>query len=396
MALNSNKIGMLPKLDDVDDTIPSKNLIQKLHDDQKCMKKVVEDMSGSYEYKLNQDQDHRLEEEKDCRHGKVYNWETATFGKIWYYEDVHDLKYVETEFPTIVFDDALTSDVMLLCEPTVSLLNDKIDFRISFDESDDEDYTVIYGKNSFSYKIIYVNDFKTDSENDNDKVNMPSFPSPEPTVSYFNDFDFLKDFEKEFPAVAYNDALTSKLDFLTEPTVSPQHINEFNLKDETSLSKCDEGKQNVLYFNNLFPFNVIYPDDLKSDTDNDNDEIDIEQPSGNMSVIPLPNVINVYDGAYAHGYQYDVSWGMDMAYRIPVEFQDLLNENDKFGGVLIFWKLMCVVVMLASKSTFTTYNLARKRNLENLSSKISGEFLIKILLIPVLKVLFIQRGHCII
>ncbi|GJV87607.1 hypothetical protein Tco_1531545 [Tanacetum coccineum] len=29
------------------------------------------------------------------------------------------------------------------------------------------------------------------------------------------------DFEKEFPAIAYNDALTSKLDFLTEPTVSP-------------------------------------------------------------------------------------------------------------------------------------------------------------------------------
>ncbi|GKE72462.1 hypothetical protein Tco_1534503 [Tanacetum coccineum] len=136
-----------------------------------------------------------------------------------------------------------------------------------------------------------------DSENDNDKVNMPSFPSPEPTVSYFNDFDFLKDFEKEFPAIAYKDALTSKLAFLTEPTVSPQHIDEFNLKDETSFSECDEEEQNVLYFNNLFPFNVIYLDDLKSDTNNDNNEIDIEQPSGDMSVIPLPNVIDTDDGA---------------------------------------------------------------------------------------------------
>ncbi|GJZ74616.1 hypothetical protein Tco_0639081, partial [Tanacetum coccineum] len=124
---------------------------------------------------------------------------------------------------------------------------------------------------------------------------MPLFPSPKPTVSYFNDFDFLKDFEKEFLAIAYNDALTSKLDFLIEPTVSPQHIDGFNLKDETSLSECDEEEQNVLYFNNLFPFNVIYPNDLKSDTDNDNDEIDIEQPSGDMSIIPLPNVINVDD-----------------------------------------------------------------------------------------------------
>ncbi|GJV11358.1 hypothetical protein Tco_1352899 [Tanacetum coccineum] len=49
-----------------------------------------------------------------------------------------------------------------------------------------------------------------DSENDNDKVNMPLFPSPKPTVSYFNDLDFFKDFEKEFPAIVYIDALTSK------------------------------------------------------------------------------------------------------------------------------------------------------------------------------------------
>ncbi|GKG52525.1 hypothetical protein Tco_0547400, partial [Tanacetum coccineum] len=28
----------------------------------------------------------RLEEEKACRRRKVYNWETATYGKIWYDE----------------------------------------------------------------------------------------------------------------------------------------------------------------------------------------------------------------------------------------------------------------------------------------------------------------------
>ncbi|GKE97847.1 hypothetical protein Tco_0021198, partial [Tanacetum coccineum] len=76
----------------------------------------------------------RLDEEKARRRGKVYNLETATYEAISY-------------------------------EPMVSPLNDnEIDFRISFDESDDEDYT------------------------------------------------------KEFPAIVYNDALTSKLDFLTEPT----------------------------------------------------------------------------------------------------------------------------------------------------------------------------------
>ncbi|GKD45487.1 hypothetical protein Tco_1358455, partial [Tanacetum coccineum] len=60
----------------------------------------------------------RLEEEKARRRGKVYNWETATYGKIWYDEDVHDLKSVETEFPAIVFDDAFTSKVTHSCEPT--------------------------------------------------------------------------------------------------------------------------------------------------------------------------------------------------------------------------------------------------------------------------------------
>ncbi|GKD68734.1 hypothetical protein Tco_1322824 [Tanacetum coccineum] len=129
------------------------------------------------------------------------------------------------------------------------------------------------------------------SENDDDKVNMPSFSSPEPKFSYSNDLDFFKDFENEFLAIVYNDALTSKSDFLTEHIISPQHIDEFS--NETSLPECDEKEQNVLYFNDLLPFNVIYPDDIKSDTDNDNNKIDIEQPSGDMSVIPSPNVINV-------------------------------------------------------------------------------------------------------
>ncbi|GJZ59674.1 hypothetical protein Tco_0615490 [Tanacetum coccineum] len=156
----------------------------------------------------------RLEEKKARRHGKVFNWETAKYGRIWYDEDVHDLRSVETEFLVIVFNDTLTSEATLSCEPTVSSLNDnEIDFRISFDESKDEDYTVIYDKNSVSYKIISANDLKTDSENDNEKVNMPSFPSPELTVSCFDDLDFFKDFENEFPAIVYNDALTSKSDF---------------------------------------------------------------------------------------------------------------------------------------------------------------------------------------
>ncbi|GKB47618.1 hypothetical protein Tco_0898371 [Tanacetum coccineum] len=154
---------------------------------------------------INMEEYIRLQEEKARRRGKVYNWETATY----------------------VFNDTLTSEPTLSCEPTVSsLIDNEIDFRISFDESDDEDYT------------------------------------------------------NEFPSIVYNDALTSKSDLSTEPILNPQHIDEFNLKDETSLSKCDEEEQNVLNFNYLFPFNVIYPNDSKSDKDNDDDKVDFEHSSG--------------------------------------------------------------------------------------------------------------------
>ncbi|GJR22147.1 hypothetical protein Tco_0970674 [Tanacetum coccineum] len=244
----------------------------------------------------------RLEEQKVRKRGKVYNWETATYGKIWDNEDVHDLGIVETKFPVIVFNDTLTSEAALSCEPMVnSINNDEIDFRISFDESDDDDCTLIFDKKSFSYKIISVNNLKMDSKNDNYKANMPSIPSPKPTVSYFDDLYFFKDFENEFPAIVYNDAQMSKSDLLTEPILNPQHIDVFNLKDETSLFEYDEEEQNVICFNDSFPFNVIYPYELKTDTDNGNDKVDIEHSSKDLSVKPLPDIINSDVGAYAHG-----------------------------------------------------------------------------------------------
>ncbi|GKB86554.1 hypothetical protein Tco_0958826, partial [Tanacetum coccineum] len=168
----------------------------------------------------------KLEEEKARRHGRVFNWQTATYEKI---------------------KDALQ------CKSQVGTpVNDEIDFRISFDESDDEDYTIC-DKNSFSYKMISVNNLKTDSENDNEKAGVPSFSPPKPTTSYIDDLDFFNDFENEFPAIVYNDAQTSKSDLLTKPILSPQHIDEFN--NETSVFEYDEDEQNILYFNDIFPFN---------------------------------------------------------------------------------------------------------------------------------------------
>ncbi|GJX09687.1 hypothetical protein Tco_0199546 [Tanacetum coccineum] len=186
-----------------------------------------------------------------------------------YDEDIHDLRSVETKFPAIAFIDKVSSEKTHSCEPTVSSLNDEIDFRVSFDDFEDEDYT--------------------DSENDNEKV-MPSPPSPEPTVSCFDNLYFFKDFENEFPAIVYNDAQTSKSYLLTQPILSPQHIDEFDLNDEISLFEYDKEEQNVLYFNDLFPFNIIHLDDLKSEKDNDDNEIDIVQSSGGNEIMQGPSV----------------------------------------------------------------------------------------------------------
>ncbi|GJU39772.1 hypothetical protein Tco_1192729 [Tanacetum coccineum] len=82
-----------------------------------------------------------LEEDKARKRGKVFNWETAKYGRIWHDEDIHDLRSVENKFPAIAFNDSLKSGETLSCEPAVSSLNDEIDFKISFDDSDDEDYT---------------------------------------------------------------------------------------------------------------------------------------------------------------------------------------------------------------------------------------------------------------
>ncbi|GKB59698.1 ribonuclease H-like domain-containing protein [Tanacetum coccineum] len=212
-----------------------------------------------------------MEEEKARRQGQTFNWQTATYGKMEYYKD-DSFTNLETEYPAIVFDD--TSNASLSCEPTVSPLdNNEIDFDISFDESDDEDYMVIFNENSFSCKIIYVDNLKMDSEDENDKVNMPSSLSPEPTFGYIDDLDFFKDFENEFPAIAYND-LKSKSDPLIEPSVSSQHIDKF----ETSLSEYDEKEQNVLYLNDSFSLNVIFSNNPKTIKDND-DNFDITEPS---------------------------------------------------------------------------------------------------------------------
>ncbi|GJZ05374.1 hypothetical protein Tco_0538649 [Tanacetum coccineum] len=66
----------------------------------------------------------RLKEENARKHGKEFNWETAKYGRIWYDEDVHDLRSIKNEFPAIAFNDSLKSGRTLSREPTSSKKQD--------------------------------------------------------------------------------------------------------------------------------------------------------------------------------------------------------------------------------------------------------------------------------
>ncbi|GJY47389.1 hypothetical protein Tco_0436452 [Tanacetum coccineum] len=125
----------------------------------------------------------QYETEKALRNGKVYNWETATYGKIRYVDDINDRRFFKIKFPTIVYDDALTSELEFSSEPMVSPQHvDEVHWKIetSLSKFDDEKYEIIYDNDLFSYKIFPVNDLKLDMGNSDDKIDIKLFSEDKP------------------------------------------------------------------------------------------------------------------------------------------------------------------------------------------------------------------------
>ncbi|GKB45545.1 hypothetical protein Tco_0896298 [Tanacetum coccineum] len=60
----------------------------------------------------------QLEAEKACRRGKDFNWETTTYGKVGYFEDIDYFKDFENEFLAIVYEDAFDIRTEVSSEPT--------------------------------------------------------------------------------------------------------------------------------------------------------------------------------------------------------------------------------------------------------------------------------------
>ncbi|GJT73043.1 hypothetical protein Tco_1032329 [Tanacetum coccineum] len=51
-----------------------------------------------------------LEAEKARSRGQTLNWETATYDKVRYRKNINYFRDFKTDFPAIIYDDALTTD----------------------------------------------------------------------------------------------------------------------------------------------------------------------------------------------------------------------------------------------------------------------------------------------
>nr|GEX36831.1 hypothetical protein [Tanacetum cinerariifolium]GEX60362.1 hypothetical protein [Tanacetum cinerariifolium] len=118
----------------------------------------------------------QLMADKSRGRDQMFNWEIAMCSEV-YCKDLDSFTDFETDFSVIVYNDASTSNQNVSSEQTVSICNaikSDIDFHISFFDSEDEDYTFIYNKDSSSYKLFPVNDLEQELVNDYVEINTES------------------------------------------------------------------------------------------------------------------------------------------------------------------------------------------------------------------------------
>ncbi|GJU07568.1 hypothetical protein Tco_1123998 [Tanacetum coccineum] len=153
--------------------------------------------------------------EKAQRRGQTFTWETATYRKV-YCDDLDSFTDFEIDFPAIVYNDAYASSQNVSSEPTVSIYNEikaDIDFSISFSNSEDDDYTVICDKDSFSFKIIHVSDLKPELVDEHVKINTESCSEnidikPMESVTYVS---------KDITPIEFNENLETNHDDKSKP-----------------------------------------------------------------------------------------------------------------------------------------------------------------------------------
>ncbi|GJZ65675.1 hypothetical protein Tco_0622371 [Tanacetum coccineum] len=183
----------------------------------------------------------RLQTKNAQRHGQAFNWETATYGKV-YCEDFNSFTDIEADFLAIVYNDALTSNKNVLSEPTVSIydaIKTDLDFSISFSDSKDKDYTFICDKDSLYYKLIPIDDQKSEPENDHVEINTESYMAPLPPRDQRHQW-------LRYQVEGYTDDIVhtfkQRLETIFGKSVNQVHVLDFvGLTEEMRMSETEMG-----------------------------------------------------------------------------------------------------------------------------------------------------------
>ncbi|GJR61220.1 hypothetical protein Tco_1503382 [Tanacetum coccineum] len=183
----------------------------------------------------------------------TFNWETATYGEV-YCEDLDSFTDFKTDFPAIVYNDASTSNQNVSSEPTVSIYNaikSDIDFHISFSDSEDEDYTFIYNKDSYSYKLIHANDLKPEPVNNYVEINIESCSE---NID-IKPMDSVICISNDTTAIEFDDNIETDHDTSGKSFV----IKDFVLIIKIMISKCFKGMPFIFIIKNLYvPFGIPF------------------------------------------------------------------------------------------------------------------------------------------
>nr|GEY62234.1 hypothetical protein [Tanacetum cinerariifolium] len=183
----------------------------------------------------------------------------------------------------------------------------------------DEDYTRMESSSDSDQEINsnmvfmaqiekILSDSEASSSSFDDKIAEDKMDDPNITME---EYIRLEEEKARRRAIVFNDTFASEATPSCEPTVSSINNDEIDFR----ISFDESNDEDCMVINDLFPFNVIYPNDSKSDKENDddNDKVDIEHSSRDMSVIPLSNIA---DTAYSNP--------MDMAYSLSGRYPILI------------------------------------------------------------------------
>ncbi|GKB50798.1 hypothetical protein Tco_0901551 [Tanacetum coccineum] len=136
---------------------------------------------------------------------RLHGFLEVTAAQIWDSEDVHDLGSVETEFLAIAFNDMLTSEATLSCEPTGDEqittweeLVEKFFCRLYPESYDGEDEMFDEGENG---GLIHLNSYQTYVDNiilSNNELKGSKYENPPNTAtdSFFKAYE-ARDIEKQ-------------------------------------------------------------------------------------------------------------------------------------------------------------------------------------------------------